>query len=349
MLYNGNIDGIFGNNTQKAVEAFQKASNLTVNGIVDTNIWNKLLPYISVPTTIEYSYDLLMITILSLVSRFSFLTYNFIGLSTMEKQIPYIKLGTGNNAVLYVASTHANEWITTPILLKFIEDFCNAYVNNSLIFEKNAKTIFNNSSIYIIPMLNPDGVDLVTSQIDVLSPYFITAKKISNDYSNIPFPSGWKANISGIDLNLQFPANWDKARDIKQKQGFVSPAPRDFVGIYPLEASESIAIYDFIININPNLLLTYHSQGNVIYWKYLDYNPEKAEAIGEMFSRVSGYALEQTPYSSGFAGLKDWFIMMFNKPAFTIEVGSGISPLPLSQFNDIYKRNIGILTLGAVI
>lgn len=267
----------------------------------------------------------------------------------MEKEIPYIKMGKGDNVVLYVASTHANEWIATPILLKFIEDFCISYINNSNIFTENAVNIFNNSSIYIVPMLNPDGVDLVTSNIETSSPYYIEAKNISANYPSIPFPKGWKANISGIDLNLQFPAGWENAKRIKQEQGFISPAPRDFVGSYPLESSEAIALYDFTININPKLMLTYHSQGNVIYWKYLDYNPEKAEEIGKKFAEVSGYSLEQTPYASSFAGFKDWYIFAFNKPGYTIEVGEGVNPLPLSQFNDIYQRNIGILTLGAVL
>lgn len=348
-MYNDKVDGIFGKNTEVAVKNFQTRYNLNVNGIVDPNFWNKLLPFISVPTDVEYSYDLLIIVVSALVLKFNFLIYGFIGLSAMEKEIPYVRIGKGKNTVLYVASTHANEWITTPVLLKFIEDFCTSYVNNSNIIDIPARDIFNSSSIYIVPMLNPDGVDLVTSNMDNSSSYYLEAKTISANYPGIAFPTGWKANIEGIDLNLQFPAGWENAKVIKGEQGYVSPAPRDFVGIYPLQAPEAISIYDFANNINPNLMLTYHSQGNTIYWKYLDYNPPRSEEIGKKFAEVSGYFLEETPYSSSFAGFKDWFILAFNRPGYTIEVGSGISPLPLSQFDDIYKRNIGILTLGAVL
>ena len=74
--------------------------------------------------------------------------------------------------------------------------------------------------------------------------------------------------------------------------------------------------------------------------------PPGARAIGEQFAFVSGYLLEDTPYASGFAGYKDWFIQTYNRPGYTIEVGLGENPLPLSQFDSIYEKNLGILVLG---
>ena len=91
-------------------------------------------------------------------------------------------------------------------------------------------------------------------------------------------------------------------------------------------------------------MLTYHSQGEVIYWKFLDYNPPNAERIGNEFAQLSGYTLSATPYTSSFAGFKDWFIQNYNLPGYTIEAGIGTNPLPISQFNRIYEDNIGILS-----
>ena len=71
--------------------------------------------------------------------------------------------------------------------------------------------------------------------------------------------------------------------------------------------------------------------------------------IGQEFSKVSGYNLENTPYNSSFAGYKDWFIEQYNKPGYTIEAGLGENPLPISQFNKIYNDNLGILVLGSVL
>jgi len=342
-LYKGNVDGILGNRTLQALKDFQLSQDLEVTGIVNEDTWNKLFPYINVPTTISFDYDVLTVVLSSLIYKFSFIENGIIGTSIMGNNIPYIKLGNGPKRVLYVATTHANEWITTPILMKFVEDYSLAYLQDTSIYEINVKNLFNDASIYIVPMLNPDGVNLVTNNLDKTSPYYTNAVNISNNFPNIRFPDGWKANISGIDLNLQFPAEWEKAKEIKFRQGYTTYAPRDFVGTFPLEAPEAIAIYDFTVKNNFELMLTYHSQGEVIFWKFLDFNPPNSQEIGEKLSTLSGYTLESTPLASSYAGFKDWFIQNFNLPAYTFEVGRGANPLPISQFDDIYKDNLGVL------
>ena len=152
-----------------------------------------------------------------------------------------------------------------------------------------------------------------------------------------------------MDLNLQFPAGWDEAKEIKYAQGFDKPAPRDFVGYGPLTAPESVALYNFTLQHNFNLILTYHSQGRVIFYQYQDYTPEESRAIANTFSQVSGYTVQDEPENSSFAELKDWFIFYYRKPGFTIEVGLGENPIPISQFAGIYRENLGILVTSLLI
>lgn len=302
-----------------------------------------------VVTDVSYSSQILNLNLSALKNIYPFIETGYLGRSALCRRLPYIKIGRGKKEVFYNASIHANEWITSPVIMKFLEDYCYAFVNRRRIYGYDAQEIYNKTTIYIAPMLNPDGVDLVTGAFGRQSQAYKNAEQIALDYPAIPFPSGWKANIQGVDLNLQFPANWEQAKQIKFSQGFISPAPRDFVGTAPLSTPEALSVYNFTLSHNFRLMLTYHTQGRVIYWKYLDYLPENSYYIGTRFSDSSGYALEETPYASSFAGYKDWFIQEYNLPGYTIEAGIGENPLSISQFDTIYNENLGILVLGAVL
>jgi len=299
-----------------------------------------------VPTNIHYTSSLTGLIAEGLKARYPFIVSTFYGSSVLGKPLRLLTIGTGDTEVFYNAAHHANEWITTPLLLKFIEEYASAYLSNGRLFNIPVSHIFDKTTLYMAPLVNPDGVDLVTGAIAPGDEDYTKAAAISARYPSISFPSGWKANIKGTDLNLNYPAGWERAREIKFSQGFTSPAPRDFVGSSPLSARESLATYLLTRQHNFSLTLSYHTQGEIIYWKYLDYLPPSSYEIGKRMSEASGYTLEETPYTSGFAGYKDWFIQDYNRPGYTIEVGIGVSPLPLSQFDKIYLDNLGILALG---
>lgn len=306
------------------------------------------LPFDVVPDDIAFTSTLVSYCVRGIAARYPFVKTGGIGKSVTGKTLWYLSAGTGDNTVFYNAAHHANEWITTPLLLRFFEELSKAYAYGKSIFGYKASEILNRSHIYIAPCVNPDGMDLVTGEISSGS-YYESARRIAGNYPQIPFPSGWKANILGTDLNLQYPAGWERARENKFAQGIIGPAPADFVGTAPLSAPESRAMYDFTLSLSPRLILAYHTQGEVIYWRYLDYEPQNSRAIADTFSAVSGYSVEETPYASGFAGYKDWFIQDFDRPGYTIEAGRGVNPLPLSQFDKIYRDNLGILVYGAII
>lgn len=153
-----------------------------------------------VPTNQNYGYLTLRQNLIALNTIYPFLNIQTVGNSVLGKNIYVVKLGRGSKKVFYSASIHANEWITSVLLMKFIEDYCNAYVNNSTLYGYSIRNLFNNVSIYIMPMVNPDGVDLVTGFLPQYTSAFLQAQNISADFPDIPFPSGWKANINGESL-----------------------------------------------------------------------------------------------------------------------------------------------------
>ena len=159
-------------------------------------------------------------TILELVKTYPFLRTELLTETAFGRKIRTLVIGTGPRKVIYSAAHHANEWITTPVLLKFAEEFAEAIQNEGAIFGIDAKTLAAAATIYMVPMVDPDGVDLVTGAITAGEGQYEIAHRMAENYPSIPFPDGWKANLLGVDLNLQYPAGWMKAREIKFSQGF---------------------------------------------------------------------------------------------------------------------------------
>ena len=285
--------------------------------------------------------------ILEITRTYPFCRSELLTTTAFSRPVRTLVIGTGPRKVLYTAAHHANEWITALILLQFGEEFAAAIANGSEIFGQDARQLAEAATIYMVPMVDPDGVDLVVGAIDADSDQFRLAQQFSRNYPAIPFPDGWKANLLGVDLNLQYPAGWLQAREIKFSQGFISPAPRDYVGRAPLDQFESRALAGYTEFLDPELVLAFHAQGKEIYWQFGKTEIPGARELGEEFARVSGYTLTDAPYESGFAGYKDWFIQRFRKPGYTIEVGEGVNPLPLSQFPEIYRDVLGILVTAA--
>ena len=301
-----------------------------------------------VPTEIPMTPTLCVQTIEKLTRRYQTCRSEQLGITAFGRPLRTLVVGNGPRKVLYSAAHHANEWITTPVLLRFVEEFAQAMEMDGKIGGVDARALAAQTTIYTVPMVNPDGVALVTGEIQPGQVQYAIARSIADEFPEIPFPDGWKANLLGVDLNLNYPAGWLQARENKFSLGYSRPAPRDYVGRAPLDQLESRALAGYTQAIDPALVLAYHTQGKVIYWQFEDYQVPGAQELGERFAQVSGYSLEETPFASAFAGYKDWFIKFFRRPGYTIEVGEGENPLPLSQFDEIYRDNLGILVTGAM-
>lgn len=319
----------------------QNPQNLTVGQRI-------VVPYNMnvVDTNINYTYDVLARDIQGLKARYPFLEVGSAGNSVLGRSLYYIRLGTGPNEVFYNGAHHALEWITTPLLMKFTEDFLKAYTEGRTFpggFDP--KEIWNKSSIYMIPMVNPDGVDLVLNGLQPENPYYqdlIRWNKGSTDFSTV-----WEANNRGVDLNHNYNAAWQLSKDAEAEYGVTGPGPTRYSGPAPESEPETESVVSFTKSHNFRLVMAYHSQGQVIYWNFMNMAPPEGRIIGERLSELSGYTLDQTTGIASYAGYKDWFIQDYRRPGYTIEVGLGKNPLPISQFDKIYSDNLGMLMYAA--
>jgi len=284
----------------------------------------------------------------ALVEKYPFCRTELLTATAFQRPVRTLVIGNGPRKVIFSAAHHANEWITSLVLLKYAEELAEAIQNQTQFYGRDAQAIRDRVTIYMVPMVNPDGVDLVTGAITPVDIQYDLAQRISQDFPQIPFPDGWKANLLGVDLNLNYPAGWLMAREIKFSQGFTQPSPRDYVGRAPLNQLETQALAGYTEYIDPALVLAYHAQGKEIYWQFMNYEVPGARELGEKMAQASGYTLTDAPYASSFAGYKDWFIQQFRRPGYTVEVGQGENPLPLSQFDEIYADNVELMTIAAL-
>lgn len=331
----------------------------TVNAILTANpgvnpLYLRVGQIITVPygidvvfTDIDYTYDIMEMDIDGLEARYPFIETGIAGRSVLGRNLYYIRLGTGPVEVHYNGAHHALEWITTPLLMKFIENFCRAYAFGYSIRGYNVREVWNRSSIYIIPMVNPDGVNLVLEGLKPDNPYY--SQLLQWNQTGLPFSQVWQANIRGTDLNRNYPASWEDAKAQEESLGIFGPGPTRYGGPYPLSEPETQTMVNFTRQHNFKLVIAYHTQGEVIYWLYKNMQIPRAREIGEIFARASGYQLSETPYEAAYAGYKDWFIEEFRRPGFTIEAGLGRNPLPISQFDTIYNANEEIMLLAPII
>lgn len=280
-----------------------------------------------------YSYATMMDDLNKLKFVYPFIQVSTIGKTILEREIPEVLLGNGPKNIHYNASFHANEWITTSIIMTFLNNYLLSLTNRYAIRGLITSPLYEQTSLSIVPMVNPDGVELVLNGPPWNEPWksnVIHWNKGNEDFSR------WKANIRGVDLNDQFPANWEAERERTDAK----PGPRDYGGKSPLSEPEAVAMANLTKRRDFARVLAFHTQGKVIYWGYKNFEPPEAKVLVTQFSKVSGYEAVQTIES--YAGYRDWFIQEWRRSGFTVELGTGTNPLPLTQFDEIYEETLGI-------
>ena len=298
-------------------------------------------------TDIDYTYEIMDRDIRGLKVRYPFIEVGIAGRSVLGKNLYYIKLGNGPSEVFYNGAHHALEWITAPLLMKFIENYARGYARNSSIQGYNIRDLWNRGSIYIMPMVNPDGVNLVLEGLKRDNPYY--GRLLAWNDTGLPFSQVWNANIRGVDLNRNYPASWEEAKAQEPSLGVDGPGPTRYGGLSPLSEPETQAVVNFTRQHNFKLVIAYHTQGRVIYWLYKGIRPPRALEIANIFSEITGYAVSGVPYEAAYAGYKDWFVEQYRRPGYTFEVGIGRNPIPISQFDTIYRENEEVLLLAPIV
>lgn len=248
-----------------------------------------------------------------------------------------LRVGTGPRRVLLTGGHHGNEWLTSLLLWRLLEDYLTALRDEGTFGGFAARGLFRRTTLCLVPLVNPDGADLVLGRATAAEA--ARARALAASQPRVPFPGGWKANGAGVDLNLNYPARWEQAREIKAAAGVTAPGPRDYPGAAPLDQPETRALCDLTRRFLPHTVAAWHSQGGEIYAA----DPEGQlpdAALAERLAAASGYRLASPPPESSNGGYRDWFMAEFRRPGFTIEAGRGENPLPQGDLPALYEENL---------
>ena len=96
-------------------------------------------------------------------------------------------------------------------------------------------------------------------------------------------------------------------------------------------------------------MVALHSQGEEIYWSYGEHTPSRSRMMARVLASASGYAIAEPAEAAAHGGFKDWFIDRYHRPGFTLELGRGRNPLPLTEFEEIYEKAREMLVLSVLL
>ena len=273
----------------------------------------------SLPTIVQlsstYTYDEMITDIAQLTATYpGLVSSGSIGTSVQGRNIPFLVLGNpaAPHSIMIQASIHAREYIVSQTTMATAEYYAMQFSAG------NFADVLASTCFYIVPMANPDGV--------------VMAQSAAPD---------WKANANGVDLNRNFPVGWELT------SGTAAPGAMKFKGFTPASEPETRALMSFASARDYSCYLSYHQQGNIIYYDDDLTSPVTSALSTALAATVSGinrYAPVNTTGTNAantttYGGFGDYVLMGLQKPGITVECGSAYGVKGQSQSGTIFLKN----------
>ena len=186
--------------------------------------------------------------------------------------------------------------------------------------EERVRDVMNGTQIFLIPMVNPDGVEANSR------------KNCAPNYG----PFGFKKEITsyGVNLNRNYAYRWFLYYIFPVQFHFwmnVLDSSFNYRGEHPFSEEETIAVKNFVEDHRISISASYHSYGEFLFFPWTHSSqrtPHEAlfQSIGENISRINGYYLylgESTiiPRFGGTLGTSEnWLYGMREILSYTIEL-----------------------------
>ena len=218
----------------------------------------------------------------------------------------------------FKGAIHAREPLSAEIVMAIIEDFLDTYS------ESNADHPINTSQIWFVPVINPDGHNVVLSGLSTMH-----RKTIRDNNNNNVFDSS-----DGIDANRNFNYYFGTT-------GVSSSISNDtYPGPYANSAVEVSYLADLIHQIPFIAGFVYHTYGHLVLWPYgyaygaNSSNPSVASTLAiELANRMPRYNNPDSKYTPQASwelypasGTSDDYYHYYNILAYTVELAGTFIP-----------------------
>ncbi len=285
---------------------------------------------------IEYSYENMLDDAKNLKQMYpDLIELSSIGQSVEGRELLLMKLGKGKKKIFVCGTHHAREYICTTYLMYAIDRYAYSYATTGFWNNYNVKQILDNVTFYIVPMVNPDGVNLVQNGVYATkNPEYIKSMSI-NEGAKYGY-AAWKANVNGVDVNWNYNKDWTYERT-KGPRGSTG-----FNGTQPNSEPETIAMTNYINSIPFDAFISFHSQGKLIY--YCD-DINKPSGLDKLLKNETGFSMYYEKRTGVGGSFFDYVARKFGKVTTTFELCPFIGnyPYPNSDFDTVWKPTQNVL------
>jgi hypothetical protein len=259
-----------------------------------------------------------------------------IGQTTQEARDIYaFKLGNDARAeldrpaILFNGCHHADEIMGAQITTALMVELVSGYGTDPEVTQW-----LDEYEIYIVPVVNVDGHHVVTHNIDPR--WRKNTRDLDGD--GVLYEYG-----EGVDINRNYDFNWAKG-------GSGDSSSVRYRGEHPFSESENRAMHSLASDRRFLLSITYHSQGEVIYYPWSWYGraapddkllTDIAEGLAASIPTMAGDTTYKAEYGAGTVGQSyPWLYGRFGTFDFIVETGRGSHVFPVEYEPVIREANL---------
>ena len=271
--------------------------------------------------------------------------------------------------VLFMGAHHGNEKPSFEVLIFFIQHMVENYeernvdndndgqINEDSIdgldndddglvdedpSEDRVRNVIDNTQLFLIPMVNPDGVEANSR------------KNCAPNYG----PFGFKKRITsyGVNLNRNYGYDWYLYCVFPMKYHFLINSMDfsfNYRGPKPFSENETQAVKNFVMSHDISISLSYHSYSEIIFYPWMHTSKPAPDedlfvSIGENMSQINKYRLITggdyiiSRYGGTLGTSENWLYGERRILSFTMELCKEFAPSDPDIVHNVCLSHVGV-------